>query len=97
MHLKTQSLTLALAIALASAAAFFAGGILPVLLVIFVPHEQIAVSVVATSLASLAFLGVLSARVGGAAMVTAAVRVLFWGSLAMTLTYGVGALIGTPV
>ena len=83
--------------ALASAAAFFVGGILPVLLVIFVPYERIALAVVATSLVSLALLGVLSARVGGASAAKAAARVLFWGALAMTLTYGVGALIGTPV
>ena len=83
--------------ALASAAAFSAGGILPVLLVIFVPNAQIAITVVATSLLSLALLGVLSARVGGASLVKAAARVLLWGALAMALTYGVGAMIGTPV
>lgn len=83
--------------ALASAAAFSVGGILPVLLVMFVPEAQIAVTVVAASLISLVALGVLSARVGGASSVQAAARVLFWGALAMALTYGVGALIGTPV
>ena len=42
----------------------------------------------------LALLGSLSARTGGSAMGTAALRVTFWGALAMALTAGVGALFG---
>lgn len=83
--------------ALASAAAFSVGGIVPVLLTLFAPAARVAVLVVVTSLVSLAVLGWLSARVGGASTGTGAFRVLFWGALAMALTYGVGALIGTQV
>jgi len=83
--------------ALASAAAFSVGGILPVLLVVFTPDAYVAEMVIAASLVSLMLLGVLSARVGGAPVMKAAVRVIFWGALAMALTYGVGALIGSPV
>jgi VIT1/CCC1 family predicted Fe2+/Mn2+ transporter len=48
-----------------------------------------------TSLVFLAILGGLAARVGGASVKKGAVRVTFWGALAMALTAGVGALFGT--
>lgn len=83
--------------ALASAAAFSVGGILPVLLILLTPVGRLAMMVIATSLVSLALLGWISARIGGASAVKGAARVLFWGALAMALTYGVGAMIGTPV
>ena len=83
--------------ALASAAAFSVGGVLPVLLTMFTPIGNLARLVVITSLVSLAILGWISARVGGASATTAAARVLFWGALAMALTFGVGKLVGTAV
>jgi vacuolar iron transporter family protein len=48
-----------------------------------------------TSLACLALLGGMAARVGGARVTVGAMRVTFWGALAMGLTAGVGALSGT--
>ncbi|MNC82497.1 hypothetical protein D3C76_1865930 [compost metagenome] len=51
-------------------------------------------AVSASSLVFLALLGALAARAGGAPVMTAAVRVTFWGALAMGLTAGVGALFG---
>jgi VIT1/CCC1 family predicted Fe2+/Mn2+ transporter len=50
---------------------------------------------VVTSLACLFFLGVISAAAGGAQVITAALRVTLWSALAMGVTAGVGALIGT--
>jgi VIT1/CCC1 family predicted Fe2+/Mn2+ transporter len=47
-----------------------------------------------TSLAFLALLGGLAARVGGARVTVGALRVTLWGALAMGLTAGVGALFG---
>ena len=47
-----------------------------------------------TSLVFLALLGALAARAGGAGMAVGAMRVTFWGALAMGLTAGVGALFG---
>jgi VIT1/CCC1 family predicted Fe2+/Mn2+ transporter len=52
--------------------------------------------VAGTSLVFLAILGGLAARAGGANVATGAVRVLFWGALAMALTAGVGAWFGAP-
>ena len=83
--------------ALSSAAAFTAGSMLPVLAAWLAP-EGIAVVVIATSsLFFLACLVIVSARAGGAPPVRAAVRVVFWGALAMAITAGVGAIVGTAV
>jgi VIT1/CCC1 family predicted Fe2+/Mn2+ transporter len=81
--------------AFASAATFAVGAGLPLLIVFVVPPRALAVSVVGTSLACLAVLGSLAARAGGAKPAGGALRVTFWGALAMALTYGVGALFGT--
>jgi vacuolar iron transporter family protein len=83
--------------AIASAGTFAVGAGLPLLIVLVVPARLLAACVVGTSLACLAILGALAARVGGAKPVIGALRVTFWGALAMALTYGVGALFGTVV
>jgi VIT1/CCC1 family predicted Fe2+/Mn2+ transporter len=83
--------------ALASAVTFAVGAALPLLIVILVSERILISAVVAASLVFLALLGALAARMGGARMVVGAVRVLFWGALAMGLTAGVGALFGTVV
>jgi VIT1/CCC1 family predicted Fe2+/Mn2+ transporter len=83
--------------AFASAATFAVGAALPLLIAMLVPASALAVVVVVTSLACLAILGSLAARVGGASPAIGALRVTFWGALAMALTYGVGALFGTVV
>ena len=83
--------------ALASAAAFAAGAALPVLLVVFLPLAVITPVVVGASLALLLVLGGAAARLGGAPLVTGAVRVAFWGAVAMGCTALVGRLFGTIV
>ena len=80
--------------ALASAASFVTGGILPVLLVIFIPLKLIIVTVSLSSLLFLAAIGGLAAKVGGANVLTGVARVTFWGVFAMGLTAAVGALFG---
>lgn len=80
--------------ALASAGTFAAGAALPLLMVVLVPVSALTWSVAGSSLLFLALLGSLAARAGGASVFTAAVRVTFWGALAMALTAGVGVLYG---
>lgn len=80
--------------ALASAGTFSVGAALPLVVVLLVPASALMWAVSISSLIFLALLGSLSARVGGASMMTAAIRVTFWGALAMALTAGVGALFG---
>jgi vacuolar iron transporter family protein len=80
--------------AMASAVTFSVGAALPLLIVLLVPVSALMWAVSGSSLLFLALLGSLAARVGGASVMTAAVRVTFWGALAMALTAGVGALFG---
>jgi VIT1/CCC1 family predicted Fe2+/Mn2+ transporter len=81
--------------ALASAASFFAGGIWPVLTVLVAPPATLLYTVFGVALAVLAMLGAAGARAGGARLVPAMLRVVFWGAAAMAVTAGVGHLFGT--
>jgi VIT1/CCC1 family predicted Fe2+/Mn2+ transporter len=81
--------------ALASAATFAVGAAVPILSILFIPPSVLVVS--AISLVCLTALGAIAARTGGAPMLIGAVRVAFWGALAMALTAGVGRLFGTTV
>lgn len=81
--------------ALASAAAFAVGAAPPLLLVLFLPVAGLIPAVVASSLALLSVLGGTAARLGGAPLLTGAVRVAFWGAVAMGCTALVGRLFGT--
>lgn len=81
--------------ALTSAGSFAIGAALPLLGVAMVSVHSVIPVVSGASLVFLAALGGLAARVGGASVTTGAMRVTFWGALAMALTAGVGALFGT--
>jgi VIT1/CCC1 family predicted Fe2+/Mn2+ transporter len=83
--------------ALTSAATFSAGAAAPLALVLASPPSLLIPIVSAGSLIFLAVLGFLGAKTGGAAIVTPVVRVTFWGALAMALTAGIGAVVGTVV
>ena len=80
--------------ALASAATFAIGASLPLLVVLLFPPALLLWSVSVSSLLFLGLLGSVAARAGGASVPVAAVRVTFWGALAMALTAGVGTLFG---
>lgn len=83
--------------ALASAATFSLGAALPLVTTVLVPIERVLPAVSILSLVFLAGLGMLAARAGGAKILRGAVRVTFWGALAMALTDLVGRLFGTLV
>jgi VIT1/CCC1 family predicted Fe2+/Mn2+ transporter len=83
--------------ALASAAAFALGAILPVLVVILAPTDRITMLVTGSALVLLAVLGAVAAKVGGASMMRGALRVAFWGVLAMGASALVGRAFGTTV
>ena len=80
--------------ALTSAASFAADALMPLLAAYVVPDRLVIGVVSATSLVFLAILGATAARVGGAPVGVAAMRVTFWGALAMAATAGVGMLFG---
>ncbi|MGB2178005.1 MAG: VIT family protein [Hyphomonas sp.] len=83
--------------AFSSAASFTIGAILPILAALFAPAGLITPVVAVVSLISLAILGALSARAGGASKLKAASRVVFWGVAAMLVTGVIGHLFGTVV
>ena len=83
--------------ALTSAVTFSIGAAMPLLMVVVSPAALLVPLVSAASLGFLALLGAIGARVGGANMLRATVRVTFWGALAMALTAGIGKLFGTVV
>ncbi len=80
--------------AFASAASFAVGAALPLVVTAMVSEARLIYLVSGTSLLFLALLGGVAARVGGASVTTGAVRVTFWGALAMAATSIVGALFG---
>ena len=80
--------------ALSSAAAFAAGALPPLVLVVLLPLAQVSWAVIGLSLALLLVLGAVAARLGGAPLARGAARVAFWGALAMGVTALVGRLFG---
>ena len=83
--------------ALASSGSFAVGAAMPLLTVVLAPGAYLIATVAGSSLIFLAALGGLAAFVGGADATRGAVRITFWGALAMALTAGVGALFGAVV
>jgi VIT1/CCC1 family predicted Fe2+/Mn2+ transporter len=79
----------------ASAGSFAVGGIMPLLVTAVASPARVIPLVAGTSLMFLALLGGLAARAGGAGVMVGALRVTFWGALAMAVTAGVGSLFGT--
>ncbi len=80
--------------ALSSAAAFAAGALPPLMLVVLLPLAQVAWAVIGLSLVLLLVLGAVAAQLGGAPLARGAARVAFWGALAMGVTALVGRLFG---
>jgi len=83
--------------ALTSAATFSVGAVLPLAVVVVAPGSLLVLLVSGSALAGLALLGGIGARVGGAGIVKAVLRVTFWGAFAMGLTAGIGHLFGTVI
>jgi len=80
--------------ALASAAAFAGGAALPLAAAVLAPPDSAPRVVAALSLAFLALLGAVAARVGRSNVVRGTLRVTFWGALAMALTAAIGRAFG---
>jgi VIT1/CCC1 family predicted Fe2+/Mn2+ transporter len=82
--------------AFASAASFAVGALLPLAVAALAPRALLPLWISCLSLAFLAVLGAVAARVGGARVLAGAGRVTFWSALAMALTAAVGRLFGVP-
>jgi VIT1/CCC1 family predicted Fe2+/Mn2+ transporter len=83
--------------ALASAATFAIGAAMPLAFAAIGPLTSLIPTVAGTSLVSLALLGAVAARAGGARPWVGAARVTIWGALAMASTAAVGRLFGAVV
>lgn len=83
--------------AFTSAMTFSAGAFLPLALVPLAPRQELIPLIIAATLLSLAVLGALGARAGGAPLMRSVLRVTFWGALALAVTAGIGRLFGTAV
>lgn len=83
--------------ALTSAATFSVGAAMPLAMVLVAPVNWLVWVVSAASLLFLALLGAIGAAAGGANILKATLRVTLWGAIAMAITAGIGALVGTAV
>jgi len=80
--------------AFSSAGTFVVGAALPLMVAWAISGPKLIPAVAASSLVFLALLGGIAARAGGAPIIAGAIRVTFWGALAMALTAAVGRLFG---
>jgi vacuolar iron transporter family protein len=83
--------------ALTSAGTFAVGAMIPLVVALFVVDKYVLIAIAGSSFISLAFLGGLAAKVGGANLFKGALRVCLWGAIAMGLTAAVGHLFGVQV
>lgn len=83
--------------ALASAGSFIVGGVLPLIVTLFLPLESMEYSLYASAIFFLIILGVASARAGGSSIGKAIIRITFWGTIAMGITALVGYLFGVNI
>jgi vacuolar iron transporter family protein len=77
--------------------AFTSGAILPLLAAAIAGGSVRTLVTVVVTLLALVALGMTGARLGGAGQFRATARVTAWGAIAMAVTYGIGALVGTAV
>ena len=80
--------------AFASGAAFVFGGILPIIVALYVELNQMIIFQYSFSILFLALLGAVAAKTGGSSVWKSIIRIMFWGTLAMLLTALIGYLFG---
>ncbi|MFN3666456.1 MAG: VIT family protein [Sediminibacterium sp.] len=83
--------------AFASGAAFTAGGLLPVLVTVFAPVQQMEYFLYCFTILSLIILGAVAAKTGGSGIGKAILRIVIWGTIAMVISALVGYLFGVKV
>ncbi|MBU2752175.1 VIT family protein [Acidithiobacillus thiooxidans] len=83
--------------ALASAVSFVSGAVPPVLIGAFVPHAYALPMLFVSTLILLVILGVISAKLGGSNPLKGALRILFWGTVALAFTALIGHLLGQAI
>ncbi len=83
--------------ALASGASFIVGGILPLVVTLFLPLKSMEYTLYVSAIFFLIILGVVAAKTGGSSIGKAIIRITFWGTIAMGITALVGYLFGINI
>ncbi len=97
LHIDPTDLVSPVGAAVASALAFVAGALIPLLAIVLPPQSWRVPVTVAVVLGALAVTGAWSAHVGGGSPRRAVLRVLIGGSIGLTVTWSVGLLAGATV
>ena len=97
LGLRPNALARPVQAAVVSSTSFAVGGGLALLTAVLVPSGARVAALAAVTLVLLALLGAVGARLGGAGVTRAAIRITVGGGLAMAVTAGIGALVGTAV
>ncbi|HET7543582.1 MAG TPA: VIT family protein [Polyangiaceae bacterium] len=97
LGIDPQALARPLQAAWISALSFGSFAVLPIIALLLAPASLRLPAIAGLSLVSLGVLGALGARLGGAPMARAAIRVCLGGSLAMAVTAGIGKILGLSV
>jgi len=97
LGLSDEMIASPLVAAAASGASFSLGAVLPTIAAVVSPPSGTIAAVFVSTLLFLIGLGALGARLGGAGIVRPALRVGFWGAVAMGVTAGIGVLVGKAV
>jgi VIT1/CCC1 family predicted Fe2+/Mn2+ transporter len=83
--------------AFASGDSFTIGGVLPLLVTLFLPMQHMEYYLYGFAIIFLIILGALAAKTGGSSIIKAIMRITFWGTVAMGLTALVGYLFGVSL
>lgn len=83
--------------ALASGAAFTVGGVLPLLVLLFMPIKGMEYYLYGATIIFLIILGTMAAKTGGSSITKAILRITIWGTIAMVLSAFVGYIFGVKV
>ncbi len=83
--------------AIFSGCSFTLGSLLPLLIIVIVPRNYLILTISVMAVLFLALLGGVAAKVGGARVILGSLRVVVWGTLAMTVSAGIGSLLGITV
>jgi VIT1/CCC1 family predicted Fe2+/Mn2+ transporter len=94
LHIDPENLTNPWNAAIASAASFFVGGVIPLIAIVVTPEAYRFPATLLAVLIALIITGSLSAHAGGASKWRATIRVVIGGAAAMVITYGIGKLFG---
>lgn len=97
LGIHEHSIARPLQAAVTSAITFAIGAGLPLLVAFITPRDVLITSVSIATLVFLAVLGATGARLGGAPLLRATLRVLFWGAVALGVTAAIGAIFGTTI